>query len=69
MTHQAQDMSAQHTPGHYVEIVERAIDISPEVVCKRMGPMCERDAERAAGGARINLNHVHYFVRIVGTTS
>lgn len=46
---------------YFVEIV--AYD-NAEVV-KRMGPMSERKAERVDKGANINLDHEHYYTRII----
>jgi hypothetical protein len=45
----------------YVEIVEHEGDR----VEKRMGPMSRYKAGKVERGAEINLDHEHYFVRIV----
>ncbi len=45
----------------YVEIVEYE---SGEVVT-RMGPMAERRADKVDSGANINLDHEHFYTRIV----
>ncbi len=50
---------------YYVEIVKEATDDQKELVAKRMGPMTERRAEKTESGASINLDHEHYFTRIV----
>jgi len=44
-----------------VEIYNKATN----EVCKRMGPMNDRKAERVMAGASINLNHDDFAVRIV----
>ena len=49
--------------NYYVEIVKSG-DEGDEVV-KRMGPMNERKAERVERGANINLDHEHYYTRVV----
>jgi hypothetical protein len=46
----------------FVEIVDSETD----KVVKRMGPMSERKAEKVERGAEINLDHEHFFVRVVG---
>lgn len=45
----------------FVEIVEKATGI----VQTRMGPMGSSQAQRAKRGARINLDHEHFRVRVV----
>ena len=50
---------------YYVEIVERGVNPSVNIMAKRMGPMSERKAERVRSGAMINLNLDNYYVRIV----
>ena len=45
----------------YVEIVEYEGD----KVVKRWGPMAERRADKLDDGANINLDHEHFYTRIV----
>lgn len=46
---------------YFVEIV---CDADGEVV-RRLGPMGEREADRVAAGASINLNHEEYTIAVV----
>ena len=49
-------------PEFYVEIVKYG---DPEEVEKRMGPMGERRADKVDDGVNRNLDHEHYYTRIV----
>ena len=49
------------TMEYFVEIVEH----KSEEVVKRMGPMPERKADMVDSGANRNLDHEHYYTRIV----
>lgn len=45
----------------FVEVV----DAKTGKVVKRVGPVTERKADRVEGGMTVNLDHEHYFTRIV----
>lgn len=47
--------------NYFVEIVK----FEGDEVVKSMGPMSEYKANKVDGGANINLDHEHYFTRIV----